>query len=85
MMPRPVLLVLLCACAAPEAAPGPAPTPNIDALDCYAKERQGVLLLDTERWDPGQALEQYLADQRKGVLPAGCWANSPPKCDETCK
>lgn len=62
-----------------------APTPDIHALDCYARAKQGTLLDDRERWHADDAREQWQAEQAQERLVLGCWAKPPFKCGEDCR
>ena len=62
-----------------------APTPDVYALDCYARYRQGQILDDRERWTVDESRDQWQAEQAQNRLVTGCWAKSPFKCGEDCR
>lgn len=61
------------------------PTPDVHALDCYARYRQGQILDDRERWTVDDAREQWQADKAQKRLEPGCWAVPPFNCGEDCR
>ena len=61
------------------------PTPDVHALDCFSRARQGALLDDRERWTVDDAREQWQAEHAQGRLEPGCWALPPFKCGEGCR
>lgn len=61
------------------------PTPDVHALDCFSRARQGALLDDRERWTVDDAREQWQSEQAQSRLPAGCWAVPPFRCGEDCR
>lgn len=64
---------------------GTEPTPDVHALDCYSKYRQGQILDDRERWNQDEAREQLQSEQAQERLVPGCWAKPPFKCGEDCR
>lgn len=61
------------------------PTPDVHALDCFSRARQGALLDDRERWTVDDAREQWQAEHAQGRLPVGCFSTPPYRCKEACQ
>jgi hypothetical protein len=63
----------------------PSIEPDVHALDCFSRARQGQLLDPRERWTPEEALQQWRSEQDRGTVDLGCWAVKPYRCDEGCQ
>ncbi len=63
----------------------PSTSPDIHALDCFSRARQGAIIDPRERWTPEEALQQWRSEQDRGTVDLGCWAVSPYQCKEDCR
>lgn len=63
----------------------PSTSPDIHALDCFSRARQGAIIDPRERWTPEEALQQWRSEQDRSTVDLGCWAVSPYQCKEDCR